>query len=306
VKRFDVIVVGAGPSGATAARHCSMHNLRTLLLEKKKLPRYKVCAGGVTATAYRELGFELPKRIIERECRGVRFRVKEFEQDIRDNETVIYMVNRDRFDEYLADMAKEKGAEVRDGEECTSISTGTEEVRVDTDRDSYRANIVIGADGFYSRVLKSLRKRSDDVRFCVLCEVPAKKAWIDRHLGDLALIHFGFIERGYAWLFPKKGSISAGIGGSFQKSKALPERLKAFLNANNLSTEVRIKGWFIPFTKFKYPVYADRIMLVGDAAGFVDSLTGEGIRCAVLSGKLAALTARSCHDKGNFSGQFWR
>ena len=301
MKSFDVIVVGAGPAGATAARHCSMLNLKTLLLEKERLPRYKACAGGVTKTAYREIGFELPERIIERECRGVRFRVKEFEKDIRDDETVIYMVKRDCFDEFLVEMACNEGAEVKDGEECTSVQTGPDEVHVNTERGSYSANIVIGADGYYSRVLKFLRNRSDDVRFCVLCEVPVQRAWIDDYLGDLALIHFGFVDGGYAWLFPKKDSISAGIGGSFVKSKALPEKLIAFLRANNLSTEVRIKGWFIPFTKFSYPAYADRIMLAGDAAGFVDSLTGEGISGAVLSGKLAALTARDCHDSGDFS-----
>jgi geranylgeranyl reductase family protein len=301
MKRFDVIVVGAGPAGATAARHCSIQSLKTLLLEKERLPRYKVCAGGVTATAYKELGFTLPKRIIERECRGLRFCVKGFEKDIRDNETIIYMVKRNRFDEYLVGMAKKEGVEVHDAEACTSVSIEDKGVRVDTILGSYAANIVIGADGFYSRILKSMRRRTDNVRYCVLCEIPMDEAGIDEKLGDLALIHFGFVDRGYAWLFPKKRYITAGVGGAFPRSKELHERLKGFLKAHNLSTKESIKGWFIPITSLTHPVYAERIMLVGDAAGFVDALTGEGIASAVMSGKLAAATARACYEKGNFS-----
>ena len=64
MKRFDVVVIGGGPAGATAARHCSQNSLRTLLLEKKRRPRYKPCAGGVTAAALKELGFDLGEGVV--------------------------------------------------------------------------------------------------------------------------------------------------------------------------------------------------------------------------------------------------
>jgi len=67
-KRYDVIVIGAGPAGTTAARHCALKGLDTLLIEKKEFPRYKPCAGGVSQWAVSALGLGLPAELVENEC----------------------------------------------------------------------------------------------------------------------------------------------------------------------------------------------------------------------------------------------
>ena len=303
MKRFDVVVIGGGPAGATAARHCSMNGLETLLLEKKKIPRKKSCAGGLTAAAVRELGFELERGLIERECSGVRVQVKDFRKDLTAGRTVFYMVDRARFDGFLVSRASKAGTEIHDGEEALRIERDPAGVVVQTDKGSYLAGVVVGADGFFSTVRKTLERRfdPDEVMFGVLCEVKLDEEEIYRRYGGLLLVHYGYIEGGYAWIFPKRGHVTAGIGGAFSHSGDLQSRLREFLNLHGLDEGAGIRGGHIPVTKFRHPVYDERVILAGDAAGFVDSFTGEGIRCAIISGKIAAETAADCHARGDFS-----
>jgi geranylgeranyl reductase family protein len=305
LQRYDVIVVGGGPSGATAARHCSLKSLATLLLEKKKLPRYKPCAGGVTAAAYKELGFELPPDVVERECSGVKVQVKDFYKNVTADRAVFYTVNRSRFDEFLVGEAAKAGVIAHDTEEVVGLKRERTGVIVRTDKAKYLADLVVGADGYFSTVRKELHRKfaRDEVMFCVLCEVQLDEEEIDRRYGDLLLVQYGFIDKGYAWIFPKRDCVSAGVGGVFYGSKQLPAKLREFLRLNSLEDSVEIRGGFVPVTKFRYPAYDERVMLTGDAAGFVDSFTGEGIRSAILSGKIAAETASFCHEQGTFSSQ---
>ncbi len=114
---YDVIIIGGGPSGASAARRAGKLGLKTLLLEKEKFPRYKPCGGGLSEHAISYLDFELPKDIIEWEVTGgakVIFR----DQLIKVNKDhrLSVLVSRDKFDNFLLEKAKETGIEVHTGE----------------------------------------------------------------------------------------------------------------------------------------------------------------------------------------------
>lgn len=305
---YDVIVVGAGPAGATAARHCAAHGLRTLLIEKERTPRDKPCAGGVTLAAARELDFPIPESVIERRCHGFRITYGSITTTVSRSETVTYTVNRRTFDALLIQKAVEAGAEVREEEECLQVQTAGDGVKVKTTRSNLKAGIVIGADGFYSKVLRSLFGGFDrsETRFCVTSEIPLSEEEISERMGDFVTFHFGLVPMGYAWLFPKKDNVSAGIGCGFPKSRDLPSRFREFLALHDLPTDLTSRGCFIPVSRFRRKVYTDRVMLCGDAAGFVDSFSGEGIRFAIASGRLAALTAASAFEKGDFSAQTLR
>lgn len=305
MKRFDVVVVGGGPSGATAARHCSLKGLKTLLLEKARVPRYKPCAGGVTIAAFQELGFALEDGVVDRECCGARVQVKDFCKEVTAGRPLFYTVDRGLFDEYLVRQAAAAGTEVHDGEGAVGIERERTGVVVRTGKENYKANLVVGADGYFGIVRKALNREfaADEVMFCALCEVELDEEEIDRRYGNLLLVHYGFVGRGYAWIFPKRGCVSAGIGGAFSQSRELPARLREFVSLHGLDDRVEIKGGFVPVTRFRHPVYDERVMLAGDAAGFVDSFTGEGIRYAILSGKIAAETAAECHERAEFSLQ---
>jgi geranylgeranyl reductase family protein len=303
LKKYDVIVVGAGPAGSTAARQCAINNLSTLLLEKEKFPRFKPCAGGVTRAALNELDFEVPKNIIERRCSGLKAGFNEHQNQVDFRSTVAYMVKRDKFDQKLADMAAEAGAELHDSEACRNITCGRNNVIVQTNRDEYQGNIVIGADGFFSNVLKKVRGGFDkeEIRYCIVTDIPLSEPEVSDRFGDFVELQFGFVDFGYAWMFPKRDCISAGIGGMLHHAKVLKHRFKEMLEMWNLRTDLKTKGCFLPVSRFKHDVCADRIMLTGDAAGFVDSFSGEGIRFAIISGKIAAETSLLCHKKGSFT-----
>ena len=300
---FDVVVVGAGPAGSTAARHCALGGLKTLLLEKEPIPRSKPCAGGVTIAAARELDFELPESLIERRCTGMRVYLRKIECEVRMPSPVALMVTRSRFDAYLAQKAEEAGAELQDRTPCLGVSVEDGGVSVLTDRETCRASIVIGSDGFFSGVRKSLQLRfdRDETRFCVLSDIPLSPGEIDRRFGDLVVIHYGYVSMGYAWIFPKGDYLSTGIGGALSKSRDLPDRLRSFLELHDLNSGVPIRGCFLPVSRWRHDIVHDRILLAGDAAGLVDSFSGEGIRFAIASGKHAARTALEAHAQGDFS-----
>jgi geranylgeranyl reductase family protein len=308
MKRYDVIVVGAGPCGSTAARLCAREGLSTLQLERSSIPRVKPCAGGVTLGAARELDFEIPEKLIERRCTGMRVRLEKVVNEIQVSEPVALMVTRSSFDEHLADRARETGAELLEGTACRSVEPGEHGIRVLTEAGTFMASLVIGADGYFSTVLKSLNYRfeQDEIRFCVLADVPMSEQEIDQRFGNSVFIHYGYVSHGYAWIFPKKAYLSTGIGGAFQFAKELPDQLRRFLSSHGIRNERRIRGCFIPVSRWRWPIYADRVLLAGDAAGLVDAFSGEGIRYAIASGKLAAETAVAAHGRGDFSSPFLR
>ena len=303
MKKYDVLVVGAGPAGSTAARICSKHKLKTLLLEKEKMPREKPCAGGISNRALKEIDFELPEGIIERRCLGMRVVQGKLKNEVIDGSAVAFMVTRAKFDACLTEKAKEAGTELRDGEACKSVEISEEFVLVQTDKDKYEASIVIGADGVHSKVAEAVRPKftQKERRFCLIAEIPMPEREIDERTHNLIELHYGYIDMGYAWIFPKKGYISVGIGGSFAQARIIKQRFKEFLKLHHLPTTVPMKGCLIPIANFKYNCYTDRIMITGDAAGWVDCFSGEGISFAMASGRIAAEVAVRAHRENDFS-----
>jgi len=289
-RMYDVIVAGAGPAGSTAARLCAEHGLRTLLLEKEKIPREKPCAGGLSIAASRELGLSLPANLIERRCRGMRLVVGETQTTVETEHDVAFMVRRSSFDAFLAGEAARAGAEIHEEEGCTVAARDEGCVSVGTKKGSYRAKTLIGADGYFSAVAKVVRPpfSTDEIRFCLIADIPLPGAEIEQRLGDLVEIDYGVVELGYAWLFPKRDHVAAGVGGSSSRARSMKETFIRFLRARDLPVPLRMRGCYIPISRFRSPVRAGRVLLAGDAAGFVDSFSGEGIRYAAASGRHAA------------------
>ena len=302
-EKYDVIVVGAGPAGSTAARHCAQGGLKTLLLEKERFPRFKPCAGGVTLGAVQELGINIPRSIIERTCTGMRVLVRRMEKEIRLTKPVSLMVDRSTFDQHLAAMAVEAGAAFADGEGCKEIKLAANNVIVETDKRVLNTPVIIGADGYFSKTRKKFRPgfEQDEIRYCVIAEIPMPSTEISRRFKDLVTIYYGFASMGYAWIFPKRSHLSVGVGGAPSQSRDMSNRLREFLSLNQLDPNTTIKGCFIPVSRWRHNTYTDRILLAGDAAGLVDSFSGEGIRFAIISGRLAAETVITAHSKADFS-----
>jgi len=294
---YDVIVVGAGPGGSTAARVCARHGLKTLLIEKEKFPRYKSCGGCLSLKTVRLLDFDLTS-VLENTIYGAKFSYCLKEPFfIESNEPIAYLVMRDRFDHLLAQKAIEAGTTFLEGERVIQIQEKTGRIEVElTHGERLSAHYLIGADGAESVVAKSIFQKTNfgdgiavqsEVRFDPSLSFPER---------ELHFVHldFGKIPNGYGWVFPKKHWLSIGIGGMFRATKKLnPGRfLNDFLTELGYVTKDRIertKGHLLPsFYDEGQIVSRGKILLVGDAAHLMDPLQGEGIYYAIQSGILAA------------------
>ncbi|MBI9098462.1 MAG: geranylgeranyl reductase family protein [Spirochaetaceae bacterium] len=293
MNNYDVIVVGAGPAGSTAARICAEKGLNVLIIEKEDFPREKPCGGGLSMGAVKELDIILPESLIVEKCYGMRSVFNGRQSQIFDSQPVAYMINRIEFDDFLLKKAIESGA-VFQKKRCLNVVEKNDGVIIKTDIDEIFAGYCIGADGYFSKTARAVRDKfsEDEIRFCLITSIIGNNHHpiYDREKPSVEL-DFGYISLGYGWLFPKHTHISAGIGGALKDRKNLRNQFISFLKFHNLTPSNQLTGCFIPISRLKQPICTDRIMLTGDAAGLVDSFSGEGIKNAIISGKTAAETA---------------
>lgn len=296
---YDVIIVGMGPAGATAATALSRGGLAVLGLDKASHPRYKVCGGGLSARVDHVLdhGFH---SVVEQSVNGVQFVYRG--QDplfIESNRPIAYMVMRDRFDHYLVQNAIQAGAVIRTGHGVRELTQDPHGVEVVTAQGRYRAKMVIGADGANSLVARRFFPQRSQYRAPALeSEVPIEDG-CQGPGGTTILVDVGAARQGYGWIFPKKKCLSVGVGEFRRK----PESLRATFD--RFVTDARgVLGETVPRPAgHPIPVYADseggggdamsrfvagRAVLTGDAAHLVDPLFGEGIYYAIRSGQLVA------------------
>ncbi len=303
----DVIVIGAGPGGATSARRCAQTGLRTLLLDKDIFPRSKPCGGAVSEQALGQLDFSLPPSIIERECFGVRVRYKQHAIEAVKDRRIAVLVSREKFDRYLAEQAVQAGARFLSGERVTGLSITKDRVEVTTDKGAYEARYVVGADGANSLAARQVRGTfsRDEILAALVSRAPVKNEEIDARLDNTLEMHFGAAPMGYGWVFPHDGYYSVGIMGGAARFKEPQKVLSEFARSVGLDAELR-QGHTIPMGGIRREIMGKRILLVGDAAGFADPFHGEGIGHAIHSGRLAAeaLAARIRNDDADAFMQY--
>ena len=297
----DVIIVGAGPAGATLAYDLSTKGMGVLLLEKERLPRYKCCAGGVTGTAARLLDFDVSE-VAEDVIYRVSFTFNLSSPYLRPSDRpLMYTVMRGVFDHSLVKRAQRFGAVLMDGQKVTQVQAYGDWFQVSTADDVFRSRLVVGADGAYSIVARELAMgKSTEYLMGLESEiiVPEKELakWKSRAQVDL-----GYIPGGYGWVFPKRDHLSIGIGCHASKARDLHVYHQMFLDSLSIGsyTIASSGSHLIPTCAKGRLIWRNRALLVGDAAGLCDPLTGEGIHYAILSAQLAAQVIEDCltHDK---------
>ncbi|HET9495867.1 MAG TPA: geranylgeranyl reductase family protein [Chloroflexia bacterium] len=293
--RYDAVVVGAGPSGATAAYWLARAGARTLLLEKARLPRYKTCGGGVTHKAARMLPFSI-EPVVERTLRTAEFSWRTARPcAVTWRDPLVYMVQRSRFDHLLVEQAACAGAEVRDGVSVTGVEVTGEGATVRAGSERIEASYVVGADGATGRTARSLGLMAERSALAALeSEVEVAPGAMERWAGRMGL-DLGEVPAGYGWVFPKGEHLSVGVGGLpvvEDYGKRLHEYHRKF-TANRvpggaIRRVIRSHGYLLPIRRPGTPVHRGRGLLVGDAAGLVEAFTGEGIYWAIRSGRIAA------------------
>jgi geranylgeranyl reductase family protein len=286
----DVIVVGAGPAGATLAYELAKRGIGVLLLEKEKLPRYKCCAGGVTSKTARLLDFDISE-VVEDVIYEVTFTFNLGSSYLGQySQPLIYTVMRDVLDYFLVKKAQQAGAMLVDGQKVTQIQMSGDLVQISTGDNMFCSRLVVGADGAYSVVARELgMKRSMEYVTGIDSEIVVSEEELAKWKSR-AQMELGCVPGGYAWVFPKRDHLSIGVGGHTSKVGHLKQHHQRFLNSLNIGnyTITRSSSHLIPTCTKGGLVWQDKALLLGDAAGLADPLTGEGIYYAILSAKLAA------------------
>lgn len=303
---YDVIVIGAGPGGTTAARHLARGGLKTLLLEKAKMPRYKTCGGGVTAKVKRVLDVDFSATVEDTITTASVAYGNRVRFPVQFHAPAGWSVMRDRFDALLADYAAKAGAEVRDDSPVKSVEVTEDGVRVCVNGDAYQASAIVGADGANGTVARAAGLHTDRQLAAALeAEMELPDASLDAWRGVWHL-DFGAIDFGYAWIFPKAEHLSVGIGSFLRtgKKENMRELLRKYIASEPTlqnAKHVELHGHTLPIGGKPRQVSTKRVVLVGDAANLVDPFSGEGIYAAIKSGGLAAKTILNGFQSGDLS-----
>jgi geranylgeranyl reductase family protein len=321
--KYDVTVVGAGPAGSTAAKFLSEKGFNTLLMDKKKFPRDKPCGGGLPLRVLQQFPYVANDEIIEAySSSGTVFSPSlNYSIQIKKNRPIISTTLRKKFDFTLVQYAKDAGAVFKDGTAATvvRISDGNAQVHLDNG-EVVDSEVIIGADGVNSTIAKNtgLRQRKTEKGVCLLQEFDVDEKTMEDYFSELrhCYIHSRFKKvRGYGWVFAKKRNLNVGFGviqgyRTFRQQQNLLECYQQYLSLlkeqnlipQNLP-ETPVKGGALPAEPLE-KTYSDRLLLIGDAAGFINPLSGEGIYYAMVSGKIAAEIIAEALEKNDVTEHF--
>jgi len=286
---FDCIIIGAGPAGTTAGYHLAKRGRSILILDKAKLPRYKPCGGGVSPAIKQWFDFDFTP-VIENTVTQVEFTWKQGDAATTKLNMLepMWMVQRDRFDDFLGQQAIAVGATIQDNSEVTQIKFIQDHWQVTTSQGTFSGKYLIAADGVRGSTSRWLGLPAKNQAIGATLEItnaeatiPPKKAFFD----------FGSLKNGYIWAFPKSNgyTISGACFKGSIKSEELKKQLLNYAHQKGWNLEdYRYSEYALALWNGNQPLHAQNALITGEAAGILDPLIGEGIRPAILTGVKAA------------------
>jgi geranylgeranyl reductase family protein len=285
VERFDVAVIGAGPAGSTAAYRLARARARVLLIDKARFPRDKPCGGGLTMRAIRQLPFSV-EPVVEDRITRVRCRLRYGPKIEHESATVLcLMTQRRRLDAYLAEQAVEAGAEFRDGVRVTVES----DTRLRVDGKPVEVDAVIGADGTNGTTARRLGLAGDIINGVALEGNLAYDRLAPDSWRGLLVVELGIVPGGYGWIFPKGDHLNVGIGGWGEEGPRLRRHLRSLCDQYGIDVDelTSVRGHRLPMRRPQTLLARGRALLVGDAGGLIDPVSGDGMYEAFVSSRLA-------------------
>jgi flavin-dependent dehydrogenase len=312
----DVLIVGAGPAGASTALHLLRRNPgwapRIVVFDKAVHPREKLCGGAITPMGVQileglGLGIGTP-RVAVGEAR-LRYGSQ---LHALSSEALFAIARRDELDHWLLEQARAAGVRVCEGEAVVDVRRSGDWMEVRTARDLWRARVVVGADGAGSVVRRRLGWR-DNVPLARLMEVLTPETDGHPAFRDAAAL-FDFSRtpaglQGYYWEFPSlidgrpvlnRGVFDSGVRCDRRRLSVRAE-LAAALRARGVDPDAQpLKGFPLRWFDTAAPLAQPGALLVGDAAG-ADPLFGEGIAFALAYGETAAEAIDAAFATGDFS-----
>ncbi|MCQ4041895.1 geranylgeranyl reductase family protein [Streptantibioticus rubrisoli] len=292
---WDVVVVGAGPAGASAAHAAASAGRRVLLLEKAELPRYKTCGGGIIGPSRDALppGFELPLR--DRVC-AVTFSLNgRMARTRRSRQTLFGLVNRPEFDARLTEAAQRAGAVLRTGTQVSRVEQHGPAVPdrrtvavVLSTGETLLARAVVGADGSASRIGAHVGVKLDQVDLGLEAEIPVPASVAEDWAGRV-LVDWGPLPGSYGWVFPKGDSLTVGVISARGQGEATKRYFEDFIARLGLAGfEASVSSGHLTRCRADdSPLSRGRVLVCGDAAGLLEPWTREGISYALRSGRMA-------------------
>jgi geranylgeranyl reductase family protein len=290
VKRYDAIVVGAGPAGSTAAYRLATAEAEVLLVDRARFPRDKPCGGGVTGRAARLIPFSIDP-IVEHVVTHADLRLRYGRKHARGTgRPLVYMTQRRRLDQYLAEHAADAGADFRDDVRVTDVAAANGTVVVTAGGERFEAETLIGADGVNGMTARALSLGGNTtVGVALEGNLPHEKIDANRYDGRVAL-ELGIVPGGYGWVFPKGDHVNVGVGGWGHEAPNLRDHLRRLCAEHGARFEdlQDLRGYRLPLRSPKATLARGRALIVGDAAGLIDPISGDGMYEGFLSSQLAS------------------
>lgn len=300
-----MVVVGAGPAGLAAAHAAAGAGARTVVLERAQHPRYKTCGGGLVGASLRALdavGVTPPARDHTYEVSFTHRGRRGFTR--RGTGPLLAMVRRDELDDALREGAQKAGAVVRQRCAVRGIEQGDgyASARL-ADGTFVTGRYLVGADGSAGVAGRHVGVHCGQTDLGLELELPVPPPVRDEWRGRL-LIDWGPLPGSYGWVFPKDDRLTVGVIAS----RGYGEQTRAYLR--DLVTRLGLSGiepaedsgHLTRCRDADSPVYRDRVLVAGDAAGLLEPWTREGISYALRSGLLAGAAAAAGDPAGYLMG----
>lgn len=303
LQRYDVVIVGGGIAGSVAARISSENGLNTLLLEREATPRNKVCSGVQLSYMEKLLGAKIPVELL---CSNTLNRVELTTPVNTVWKVGLKMINfwRADFDDWLNKMAVENGAEFRDETNVTGFQESKDGILVQTVDGEIETRYLVGADGLSPSSIT--RKTLTPFDFSDKTTATAINYYFEGETdvdpGTLYIFfNKEFSDLMFSWLYYKDEQLVIGTSSSSDIREHADRFYNYVKDRFNLKGKItRSEGYITTYDGFTAGTFLGKgnILLVGDAAGFLDLYRGVGMDSAAISGRMASRAIIKADEKG--------